>query len=75
MCENKGNPGVRYFVNCNQMRQTNSKARENIGEIKLSLIGNVEIMRKREMKVDDKTTCHGWEPNPHLAHDVCGALP
>lgn len=35
---------------------------------------NVEIIRKRETNVDEKTTCWRWEPNPHLPHYVCCAL-
>lgn len=34
---------------------------------------NVEILRKRETNVDEKTTCWRWEPNPHLPHYVCCA--
>lgn len=35
---------------------------------------NVETIRKREMKVDEKITCSRWEPNPYNPDYVCGAL-
>lgn len=35
----------------------------------------VERINERALKLDEKTTCRWWEPNPQPSHYVCDALP